>query len=471
VLRSPHSPIRPGLAPPPNAPPRPQFRSNPDPCTFARDQSESTATSAPGPQVTTVGLFFLCLYLFLSYSRIIEIGIIKGVPGLFLHIQLVIGILALVALLGSQRALNWVSTKEGKYLLLFTAWMLIGIPFSVWRSHSVSVFINNWLESLLVFMLVTGFCLTNRHLKIVVSTVGLATFCLALFALAYGSLASGRLYLFPIGKYSNPNDLALVLLVGLPFLWLLTRRPRGIGFSLLIWGAASIAVIWVVLQTGSRGGLVAMAGMTLILFLRASLGMKMILLTVVLVLIPSMLLLMPGSIKARYATLVENSEDLDSGERQTEFAVSSEENRLFLLQKSLLFTARRPIFGGGAGNFTVMVMHEFEDLHIVGPHRESHNTYTQISSELGIPALLLFIAAFAGNIRRLTRALKERLSDRPLGTAILLSLIGWSISAFFNSIAYDGYAPLLLGLSVAFIRISHGLTNAKEQIPLPGEPA
>jgi O-antigen ligase len=416
----------------------------------------TTSLSSPAPlagaPLTSVGLFFLCLYLFLSYSRIVEIGIIKGLPSIFLHVQLVIGIFTLFALVGSQKLLHWFSAREGKYLLLFTGWMLLGIPFSVWRSHSLFVFLNSWLESFLVFVLVTGFCLTARALKIVVYSVGVATFCLSLLAFAFGSFASGRLYLLPVGKYSNPNDLALVLLVGLPFLWLLSRA--GIGIGTVVWTAACLAVVWVVLQTGSRGGLVAMMGMMLISFIRASLGTKLILTTAAVVLIPCVLLLMPNSIKARYATLLQSGEEIDSSESQAEFAVSSEENRVFLFQKSLLFTARQPVLGGGAGTFTVMLMHEMEALHISGAHRESHNTYTQISSELGIPALLFFLAALAGNLRRLTRAIKIQISEKPLGIAILLSLIGWSISAFFNSIAYDGYAPLLLGLSVAFARLS-----------------
>lgn len=463
MLRSIHS------TNPSSTPVRPQRDTTVTISTPPNTASSSPATPQAGLQVTSIGLFFLCLYLFLSYSRIVEIGIIKGLPSIFLHVQLVIGILTLLALVGSQKLLNWISAKEGKYLLLFTAWMLLSIPFSVWRTHSLSVFLNNWLESFLVFMLVVGFCSTISTLRIVVYTVGLATFCLSLFALAFGSLASGRLYLLPVGKYSNPNDLALVLLVGLPFLWLLTRREHGIRIRTLVWTAACLVLIWVVLQTGSRGGLVALLGMTLISFTRSSLGTKLFLITVVVILIPSMLLLMPGSIKARYATLLENGEEIDSTERQAEFAVSSEENRLFLLQKSLVFTARRPIFGGGAGNFTVMVMNEFEALHIIGAHRESHNTYTQISSELGIPALIFFVAALAGNIKRLSRATKAQISDAPLGTAILVSLIGWSISAFFNSIAYDGYAPLLLGLSVAFIRLSQGPSDVAEPVVPPGK--
>ncbi|HUI77500.1 MAG TPA: O-antigen ligase family protein [Bryobacteraceae bacterium] len=405
-------------------------------------------------QVRSIGLFLLIIYLFFSYSRIVEIGIIKGLPAIFLHVQLVIGILAVIALVGSQRLLNWLSTKEGKYLLLFTAWMFLGIPFSVWRTHSLAIFLTRWVESFLVFTLVTGFCLTTRSLRAVVYTVGLASFCLSLAALAFGSLDTGRLYLLPVGKYSNPNDLALVLLVGLPFLWLLAKSERGMGIGTLVWSGACAAIVWVVLQTGSRGGLVAMLVMVLISFVKASLGKKLILVGVVLTIIPCMFLLMPSSIKARYATLLENGEEIDPSERQAEFAVTSQENRLFLLEKSLLFTARRPIFGGGAGTFTVMIMHEFEDLHITGAHRESHNTYTQISAELGIPALIFFIAALMGNIRRLSRSIGSQLADKPLGIAILLSLLGWCVSAFFNSIAYDGYAPLLLGLSVAFIRVS-----------------
>jgi len=415
------------------------------------------------PQMTSIGLFLLCTYLFLTYSRIVEIGIIKGLPGIFLHVQLVIGGVAVIILVGSQRFMNWVSTKDGKYLLCFTGWMLVGIPFSVWRSHSVSILLNNWLESFLVFALIVGFCLTVRTIKIVVYTVGLATFCLSLSALLFGSLDSGRLYFLPVGKYSNPNDLALVLLVGLPFLWRFSIRQRGLGIRTVFGIAACALVIWIVLQTGSRGGLVALAGMLLIWFLRAPLNTKVALAAVVLLLVPCALVLMPNSVRARYATLVESEEDLDSGERQVEYAVSSQENRLFLFQKSLLFTARRPVLGGGAGNFTVMLMHEMEDLHITGAHRESHNTYTQISSELGIPALVFFLLALGCNIRRLRRAIRDSVIDRPLGVAILVSLIGWSISAVFNSIAYDGYAPLLLGLSLAFARATQIPGNAAGQ--------
>lgn len=68
------------------------------------------------------------------------------------------------------------------------------------------------------------------------------------------------------------------------------------------------------------------------------------------------------------------------------------ENRRLLLKESIAVTLRRPIFGVGVGNFPVYVngMNK-EEGRLKEAWHGTHNTYTQLSSETGIPGLAIFI--------------------------------------------------------------------------------
>jgi O-antigen ligase len=112
-----------------------------------------------------------------------------------------------------------------------------------------------------------------------------------------------------------------------------------------------------------------------------------------------------------------------------ESATGSAQERQELLIKSLKVTAEHPLFGIGPGNFAI----------ISGHWRVTHNTYTQLSSEGGIPALILYLLilwrGFA-NVRSIKRMDACRREVRMFAGGLHASLAGFVIGSFFASEAY-----------------------------------
>src|SRR5262249_34580108 len=75
----------------------------------------------------------------------------------------------------------------------------------------------------------------------------------------------------------------------------------------------------------------------------------------------------------------------------------SMEARKALLKKSLVLTLQNPFFGVGPGNFPVVDQ----------GWTVAHNTYTELSAEAGIPALILFLLALRSAFKNIAQARKS----------------------------------------------------------------
>jgi O-antigen ligase len=89
------------------------------------------------------------------------------------------------------------------------------------------------------------------------------------------------------------------------------------------------------------------------------------------------------------------------------------------------------------------------------PWLGTHNSYTQISSECGIPALIFYAAVIVFCLRSNFR-LYLRTRDRPahrelaaLSRCLLAGTCVYAVSAFFFHMAYSADLPLLAGFTVA----------------------
>jgi putative inorganic carbon (hco3(-)) transporter len=167
------------------------------------------------------------------------------------------------------------------------------------------------------------------------------------------------------------------------------------------------------------------------------------------------LLLLPLLIPSHYGTRLEgifnpSIDPLDKG---------SAAARRELLIMSLKLTATHPIFGVGPGNFENVTKTWFV----------THNTYTQLSSEVGIPGILLFLLI----LRRVFRNLKdvsktERFRTDPqleiFTRALRASFAGYLLGAFFASYAYE----LFIYALVAFTGVLYNASQ--EQAPPASKP-
>jgi O-antigen ligase len=128
-----------------------------------------------------------------------------------------------------------------------------------------------------------------------------------------------------------------------------------------------------------------------------------------------------------------------------------------MLERSLIITARNP-WGIGIGNFPIVGIHN----HV------SHNAFTQVSSELGLLGLAAYLVFMISPFRKL-RAIERKCSDANehnwfyyVSIGLQASIVGYWVSSFFASVAYNWFIYYLIAYAVAFRRIYNLETEAKE---------
>ena len=115
-----------------------------------------------------------------------------------------------------------------------------------------------------------------------------------------------------------------------------------------------------------------------------------------------------------------------------------------------------PLFGVGPGNFPTaqndLALSRGESK---GLWAETHNTYTQISSEMGIPGLVIYLALLYWCFKPLNSILHTRYPGKEwhdlqaMAKILRASLICVLAMAVFDSYAYDVNVPILAGICCA----------------------
>jgi O-antigen ligase len=161
-------------------------------------------------------------------------------------------------------------------------------------------------------------------------------------------------------------------------------------------------------------------------------------------------------------------------------ATMSAQARLTLLKDSVTLTVLNPLFGVGPGGFDIAQnMYSQEHRGMKGLWHHTHNTYTEISSENGIPALAFYIAiiVLTWRLTRVARPRGRKLTSREAEVVsaaftLRLALITFCVSAFFASFAYHPQLPLLAALAVSWRRAAAPILAADVQAEeLPAPPA
>jgi len=171
-----------------------------------------------------------------------------------------------------------------------------------------------------------------------------------------------------IGIFSDPNDLALALVIVLPFLFFKLIANEGNLFQKLYILAALTVLVFALFLTESRGGLLAFGLLSILLFARRfGWGAG--------IMIGSMIFLAMFAFSSRMSTI-----STDEG---------STAGRIEAWAVGLDLFEYRPLFGMGAGNFT--------EYHF----RTAHNSFVLCMSELGLFGLMPWIMILYVSIRNM----------------------------------------------------------------------
>jgi putative inorganic carbon (hco3(-)) transporter len=417
------------------------------PATTAAAESESAAppqtkagfklSPMRGHAVTYLALFF---FTFILYARPAELY-----PSPWtMKIAFYSGVVLLLCYVPSQLIAEGTPTvllPEIKIILLFGLTALISIPVGMNPSEGLATFSDAFIRCIFIFIIMINVVRTEWRLK------GLLLLALAASCwLSLGALHDYHLGLMTVegyrvggrgtGIFGNSNDLALHLVTMVPIaiaLLFATRGPRKI-----VYGVVAILIIAAIILTFSRGGFLALLISLGVMGWKIGRRHKLPILLLAVTIAGFFLLFAPGNYSIRLISIFIPSLD----------PVGSSTMRSTELVRSLIVAARHPVFGIGMGNYA-------SGMSLSG--LVTHNAYTQVASEMGATALVLYVMLMVYPFRRLRQIERETFDAHSryhyLAIGLQASLVAYMVSSFFASVAYLWYVYYLVAYAVCLRRI------------------
>jgi O-antigen ligase len=361
----------------------------------------------------------------------------------------------LVIFFPSQLALEGTLTtrpREVTLVLLLCLAGLLSIPLALDPGESWSIFVE-FLKVAVMFIVMVNVARTERRLKGLIF-LALAVACVVSVGVIndyhLGRLRVGGERVGGIigGMFDNPNELALHLVIMTPIAIGLLLGARG-GIRKMLYGACVILMAVANVLTFSRGGFLGLICAVGVLLWKVGRQHRLAVALLAVVMFGLVFALMPGAMVDRFASVFDPSSDESGG--------ASAISRRDILYGSIIVAARHPLLGIGMGNF-----------HLVSAQNlVTHNAYTQVASEIGIPAMLCYVLLIVTPLKRLRlierREFETRKTSRSYYPAIAFQagLVGYLVSSFFDSVAYHYYLYYLVGYALCLYRLSGGIWDMK----------
>jgi O-antigen ligase len=305
-------------------------------------------------------------------------------------------------------------------------------------------------------LVVAGLVVTIEDVRRMAWVIAAGGALTVILSRVFGTSWGGRLTL-AFGSISNPNDYATHLILTLPFLLMYALSGRQTALRVGAGLMAFISVV-VIVQTGSRGGLLALAALFVFGFVKANAQQRMAMSALLVAggFIGAMLL--PDELRARYASTFGSPQPTTKANRDLLLeAEGSKQARTELFKSGVRLTLMNPVFGVGPGQFMVGENDLAEAAGKPRGHWQvTHNSYIEVSSETGFPGLFLFVGAMVSAILVLNRTFRRTRRDPRLRSVadiafcMMVSMAGFAVCMLFASMAYKYYLPSIIGLAVPF---------------------
>ena len=348
-------------------------------------------------------------------------------------LEKITGVLALGALLFSLRHVRQNFPREILLLALLASQLSLAAAMSpVWRGGAFWATLE--FSKVLIVVLVMAMAINSagRFRQLILIQAG-SIAMIAGVTIWKSHLLAGRLEGAVAGAFSDPNDLALTIILSLPLALALIFLSRNIVWK-IFWSASILIMVYAVFLTGSRGGYLALAAAAVAgLWEFAIEGRRRYLLALAVLAGAVFWHVSGGIIAARLQGIVTPD--------------GSVQQRQELFWRSIEVTKEHPLFGVGAGNFE----------QTSGNWHVTHNSYTQMSAEGGVPALILYLLILAcgfKNLRTAKRLSRERTETSVLARALLASLAAYVVGSVFLSMAYEFFPYILVGYTTALVLLA-----------------
>ena len=373
--------------------------------------------------------FGLILFIILYFARPEDwVSGLASIP-----LAKITGVLILLALFFSFDNIRWHMPQEIIFLGLFVLQLWLTVPFStVWRGGAFNVMLD-FSKVLPLVVVIYGAVRSMERLRglLFVQAASVATITIA--SVVTRHMSNGRLQGVVAGAFGNPNDLALIIDVSLPLCLALAMTTQSY-WKKFVWTLAMLAMIYAVFLTASRGGGIALVVVVLVCLWQLGVKSRRFYLLLLIPMAVIVFWLFGGNfLRERFDQI---NIDSSARTRSTEASESAQQRKELLIQ-SLRIMAQHPLFGVGPGNFEI----------VSGVWRVTHNTYTQIGAEGGIPAFVLYLLILwrailnLRDVRKYPRSGKE---SRLFSIALTASLAAYLVGSLFASEAYQVFPYCLI---------------------------
>ena len=201
-----------------------------------------------------------------------------------------------------------------------------------------------------------------------------------------------------------------------------------------------------------------MFAMLAIVFFLSSFKMRIVIAGLSAVGLVVMLAFLPASLRSRLAAsarIVSSGTNVGPSDEGQIAGDNSAVSRQTLLETGIALTLENPVFGVGPGNFGPTVVEIGKSQGFDWVPLNTHNAYTQISSETGIPGFLLYLVLIVLSVISVVSLLRQTSAsgatpDAQLhlfASGMLVSLTGLLTCIFFLSEGYNQLVYFWFGIA------------------------
>ncbi|MEO6654834.1 MAG: O-antigen ligase family protein [Pyrinomonadaceae bacterium] len=402
---------------------------------------------------------YAALYLFSIMVLFRPYEIVPGLEFLgFTAFYLAIATLALFFpnQFAAEGNLTMLST-EVKAILALTVLAVISIPIAKDPVLAGDTFKDIFVKAVIIFIVMVNVVRTRKRLMGMIWLsfgvgIYLGVSALLLYMEGKFSVEDYRVGVTETkGMFGNPNEMALHFVMMTPLTLTLGIASKNLTMRIVYFSLTALFVA-ANMVTYSRGGFLGLVFSCMVLAWK--LGRKYrFKVTVASILIGAVgIIAAPGNYGLRVLSIFIPVLD----------GVGSSDQRKALLERSLLVTARNP-WGIGIGNFPLVGFHDLQ----------THNAFTQVSAEIGILGLVAYLVFMLspfrklGAIERTLFAKQETTWFYYLSIGLQASIVGYLVSSFFASVAYNWFIYYLIAYAVAFRRIYSIENGLAEDVKAP----
>ena len=368
-------------------------------------------------------------------------------------LALIIGIVTLATFVVTQLTLDGkltVRPPEVNFGLLFLLTALLSMPLAIDPAIAWGEFSSMFVRAVLIFIVIVNVVRTPARLRWMLAITVLTALVLSAQAMndyrlglnvVEGYRAAGR----GSGIFGNTNDMALFLVTTLPLSVAFFFGSKNVLMK-AIHAACGLLMLFGIVLSYSRGAFLGVLVLTVFFALKIGKRSKFEVVALLILGSIAMIVLAPTGYGDRLLSIIMPGLDPNG-------SANSRRGELF---RSLYVALRHPLLGIGMGNYQPNMSYD---------GLVTHNSYTQVASEMGLLALCCYTMFIVTPIRKLATIARQTFGTKAdsdfyyLALGLQASLIVFMVSSFFLSVAYAWNIYYLVGYAVCFRRIYEAETG------------